>query len=381
MSKKIAIDLRWVRNRAIDGIGRYTLELTKELVKISPQRYLLLFFDKETSDFVMEYLDQPEVEIRFVPFNILSSKDIIFLPRFLRKLKVSFYFSPNYITSPFHPKEREGYKTILVVHDLIPYFFPFSRASFLWRLFYKFKIQSRIILGRAARIIAVSENTATDIVRLFGVAREKIKIVPEAAAKEYHPVAPPLAEERIAKYNLKPGYILYVGRQDPYKNLLGLISAYGLLPGGLRNEHSLVIVGPKNERYFPELLKRIKEVGVEKNVIFPGYIENEDLPSLYSAARIAVLVSFYEGFGLPVLEAMSCGTPVVCSNTSSLPEVAGEAALLVDPKNQEEIAAAFEKILVSKNLSEEFSQKGLERAKKFSWERAAFEINKIFGEI
>jgi glycosyltransferase involved in cell wall biosynthesis len=180
--------------------------------------------------------------------------------------------------------------------------------------------------------------------------------------------APQAAQQAEANWGLKPGFIFAVGTAHPRKNISTLLRAYALLSAESRPP--FVLIGPSGDTVAP-LRALAEELGIGSHLRWLGYIASEQMPLLYSAAGAFVMPSLYEGFGMPVLEAMACGTPVVCSNTTALPEVTGDAALLVDPQQPEAFAQALTSILSSEELAEQMRQKGLLRAKDFSWEKSA----------
>lgn len=229
---------------------------------------------------------------------------------------------------------------------------------------------------RADKIIAVSQNTKKDLIRIYNIPPQKIEVIYGAADGIYQPMKnKELFKKTRQKYNLPPHFILTVSATDPRKNIEGLIHAYARL-GGITQK--LVIAGKRGivHEAIIELVKELK-----KDVIFTGYLPQEDLVAIYNMADLFVFPSLYEGFGLPVLEAMACGTPVITSNISSLPEVAGEAAMLIDPNNTEEMAQAMKKVLSDDRLQEEMREKGLARARLFSWERTAREALKVYRKV
>ena len=181
------------------------------------------------------------------------------------------------------------------------------------------------------------------------------------------------------KYSITGSFILFVGNISPRKNILALLQAFNKLKKrGIK--HKLVIAGKKDQRY-EQVLKTLNELNLGGEVIFTGYVPEEDLPKLYNAADLFVYPSLYEGFGLPILEAMACGTPVVASNVSSLPEVAGDAGLLVNPQDVDALTNAMYKVLTDDKLKESLIDKGLERAKFFSWEKTARETLEVYKEV
>jgi len=204
-------------------------------------------------------------------------------------------------------------------------------------------------------------------------------VIPEAAHTRYRPMSLESVDPALKRYVIERPYILYVGSLEKRKNLPRLLEAYAYLRETLPG-WKLVIVGGRKWKSDP-IYKAVQRLGLEPHVIFTGFVAEEDLPALYNGADLFVFPSLYEGFGLPVLEAMACGTPVVTSNTSSLPEVAGEAALLVAPTDVKAIAAAMQRVLSEPDLAAELRRRGLERASQFSWERTARETLAVYERV
>ncbi|MFQ5811568.1 MAG: glycosyltransferase family 4 protein, partial [Anaerolineae bacterium] len=232
-----------------------------------------------------------------------------------------------------------------------------------------------------AHLIADSSATKRDLIERYGIEPDKITVVyPGYDTLASRPVRDEKAIEAVkARYDVVGDYILFVGTLQPRKNLTRLIEAFSNLQYPISNIQ-LVIAGKRGWLY-EKIFRRVEELNLEGTVLFPGYIAAEDLPALLYGARLFVFPSLYEGFGLPVLEALACGTPVVCSNASSLPEVAGDAALLVDPLDVEGLAAAMERVLGDEELRAELIERGFEQARKFSWERCARETLDVLESI
>ena len=213
------------------------------------------------------------------------------------------------------------------------------------------------VFKQAEHIICISESTAKDITQFYQIPSNKIT-----------PIALACDRSHFQFLNLPTcNYFLYIGRQDPYKNLQRLITAFSALPH--RNDYELWLAGPYDKRYSPLLEIQTQELGISHLVKFLNYVSYDELPIIINQALALVFPSLWEGFGLPVLEAMACGTPVITSNISSLPEVAGDAAILINPYNIGEITAAMETIINDSETRKQLSQKGLKRANQFSWEK------------
>ena len=238
----------------------------------------------------------------------------------------------------------------------------------------------RIASRRAAAIITVSELSREDIVRHLGVNPDCIYVTHEAVSSSFQPVnAPGVVRSLRTKYDLDSKYILAIGSSDPRKNITTLVNAYALLPASLQAEYHLVIVWTAPV-LATSISKIIQDLGISQYVHFLFQVPNEDLVILYNEASLFVFPSLYEGFGLPVLEAMACGTPVVAANTSSIPEIAGDAALLVEATDPEAISKAMAQVLSDDQLASEMVQKGLERNANFSWEKCARETLMVYKQ-
>ena len=236
-------------------------------------------------------------------------------------------------------------------------------------------------IRNARAIIAISEHTKKDLVERLNAPARMITVTHLAAGPEYHEIKGPSALDAVKKkYALPRNYILFVGSLEPRKNVKTLLKGYASLSETVKREFSLVIAGAKGwlNSDIPGL---VKELGIEQKTVFLGYIDKEDMSAVYSAASVFAYPSLYEGFGLPILEAFACGVPVITSNTSSMPEVAGDAAVLVDPADSAELAAALEGLLLDEGKRRELKARGLERAALFSWERCARETIAVYEKV
>lgn len=349
------------------GIGNYTYSLLTNLLKIDPKNnYSILLPKNNQSDLV------------FLPIlNRLTMKREYYkyLPYDAERLSGRFdlYHETNYI-----PRHFSGKKVVTICDmscKIFPEYHPIHRTL-------RFKLfENR--MRNVDRIITISENSRQEIINLLKVPEDRVAVTYLGASNEYKPLT--ITVEQIlqlkALYNIPDQYVLYVGTVEPRKNLNRLIEAFHIFKQESHHpEVKLVIVGGKGWLY-DKIFSRIKELKMEKDIIFTGYVQDEYLPFLYNLALAFIYPSIYEGFGLPPLEAMSCGTPVISANTSSIPEVVGDAGLLIDPYNINEIAGALLQVIQSNSLRSEMSRKGLEQAGKFSWEKCASETLKIYSEL
>ncbi|MBP0029835.1 glycosyltransferase family 1 protein [Roseofilum sp. Guam] len=270
------------------------------------------------------------------------------LPKLYRQLQGNLLFSPL-PEAPLY----QGCRFVVMVHDLIPLRFPERRSPLT--LYCQYYLPQ--VLNQATHVICNSQATANDIVDYFSIKADRITpILLGYDRDQFQPLNLPLSN-----------YFLYVGRHANYKNLHRVIEAFAKLPHD--QEYELWLVGPSDRRYTPSLIAQINELGVTKQVKFLDYVSSEELPILMNQAIALIFPSLWEGFGLPVLEAMACGTPVITSNYSSLPEITADAAILVDPYQVLEMTAAMETLIHDPQAREDLSQASLKRAAQFSWSR------------
>jgi len=269
--------------------------------------------------------------------------------------------------------------SVVTIHDLkyLRYHHLLKGASQLKAMYLKRIMRS--VAKKARKIIAVSRSTRRDIVMLLGVEESKIEVIHEASnLASYSPAG---CEDNGSRYSTGLPYFLCVAERRPHKNLEGLMEAFAIFKRRYDKwGTSLVLVGKEYSRHEDSLVDA-KYRDIQGDVTITGFVPDEDLRVLYGEAEIFLLVSFYEGFGIPILEAMDCGTPVITSNISSMPEVAGDAAILVDPHDPEEIARAMLAIMGSRSLRDELVQKGYARARVFSWEETARQTLEVYEKV
>jgi len=264
-------------------------------------------------------------------------------------------------------------KTIVTCHDIIPIAY-YNTRNPIWKLNAKG-------LRKAERIITVSEFSKQDISKYIKYPEEKIEIIPPAVDHSLY--YPNRNREALEKYGIgeTEKVIMYVGAEEPRKNLQFLINSFSKLKNRISHVKLLKVGMPNYIGVREKLLKQIESLNLQKDIIFTGYVSERELAELYNAVDLFVFPSLYEGFGIPPLEAMACGTPVITSNTSSLPEVVGDAAIQADPYNVEKFAEEMYKLLVDEELKEEMMRKGLERSKIFSWDASAKKTLKVYKEL
>lgn len=371
---KIAIDAsRAVNERA--GIGRYTLELIKKLIEIDKDNQYLLFFSFMRSSIykkkiIKEFQKYKNVEIKIfkIPGNLKEKVwgwKVSWFKRFLKGVDV--YYAPSFLEVNLGLNLPQ----VVTIYDLTPFLFPEHLGK---KLSDFFNLRTKQACEKAAKIIVISESTKNDLQKTLKVPESKLKVIYPGLNLLSTP------SEKLPA-GLKPKlYILTVGTLEPRKNLIGLFKAYVLLPPRIQRKYPLAIVGAKgwNTGETFEVYKKLK---LEGKVKFLGYVSDAILANLYHHAAIFVYPSLYEGFGFPVLEALSYGIPVVTSNISSLPEVIGKAGLLVNPQDPKEITSAMQKLLEHKNERERLSRLSKAQAAKFNWQISAKQTLKIFDEL
>jgi glycosyltransferase involved in cell wall biosynthesis len=376
----ICIDARWIKEK-IAGIGRYTVYLLKYLAELDTHNsYLVLFHEEGVRDKVCADLGLcrlPRWRILTLPYDVFSIRGQIAFPRLLRREGVDVFHSTNFMA----PLGRYGGKTVITVHDLIPLKFPeYAPRSKKSRLFPLYAWLMRRLASSVDLIIADSENSRSDILQLLHPAPDRVSIVHLGVDPKYRPLPPEVKSEVRKRMGIQDRLALFAGRADPYKNLISLVKAMEIVNARGTVHCTVVVAGEKDPRY-PEVEEYVAARGMKNDVLFAGSLDEDALIPLYNAADVLVHPSLYEGFGLPPLEAMACGTPIVSSNRSSLPEVVGDAGILVEPTDVRAIADAMERVLTDGVLRERMAARGLERAKLFPWRKTAEETLRLYTEL
>lgn len=371
-SLRIAVDGRCIGDH-FPGIGRYAYNLCRSLSGVGAGHTFFLLYDPtaRNSRFALaELASLPNIKLRPVNAGIFSVRSQVSLPLILQTERIDVYHSPYYVRpyAAFVP-------TVVTLHDAIPVMFP--EDGLLGRSRLAFTLATKLTIATATRIIVGSETAGRDFRRLLGVPPEKVKTIYHAVDERFRPFDPDAIAMVRHRLGLPSKFLLHVGINKPHKNLARLIEAFSRLED---SETALVLAGPEDQRYHQprELVERL---GLQCRVRFLGLVDEESLPGLYAAATAFVFPSLYEGFGLPVLEAMASGTPVLCSSASCLPEVVGGAAVLVDPLDTDAWAAAMTRIVKDGGLRAEMRRRGLARAAEFSWEKTARATLEVYGEV
>jgi len=366
---RVGIDARLVYYRKA-GISQYTLRLLEQLGAIDRQDEFTVFQSRKDSAVLVNQVNFRKRSLWTPPHHRLEQ---LLLPLELAATDLDVLHSPDFI-----PPFRRKCKSVITVHDLNFLLYP----EFLTPESASYYGQIDQAVRNCDHIIAVSNSTKHDVIRLTGTPQSKITVVHEAA----HPMYRSLEDRCVAQrrlqqqFDLNRPFVLFVSTIEPRKNVPTLLRAFKRLLDDYRAKVDLVLAGEKGW-LFDRVFNLVGELGIQERVHFVGRVSSDDLLDLYNAAEMLVHPAFYEGFGLPPLEAMACGTPVVASNTSAVPEVVGDAALLVDPAETDEITVAMWRLLSDETLARQMRDKGLKRASQFSWRRAAEETLEIYRRL
>lgn len=348
------------------GTENYSLHLIRALLALGEAFRFRLYFNQPP----LAGLLPGSCDERIMPFPRLWTHLRLSVEMASRPPDVLFV--PSHVLPLVHPR-----RSVVTVHDLGYHYYPqahtlFQNVTLRW--------STRYNARAAVRILADSEATRRDLVRFYHTPPERIVVVYPGRDETLAPVTDPAILGAVrAHYHLAGPYLLYVGTLHPRKNLVRLVQAFASLQPPIPNLQ-LVLAGQKGWLY-DELFAQVRRLGLEDRVILTGYVPDADLPALISGALAFVFPSLHEGFGFPVLEAMACGAPVVCSDASSLPEVAGDAALLVDPLDTDALAEALARIVHDETLRRELVERGFAHVQRFSWQRCARHVLRVLEDV
>jgi len=382
IAMKIIIDSSPLRN-TLTGVGQYTRYLIENLAEIDKKNSYTLF-NVSQQDKAWRNILAPRSNISYK--TVCSTRLRSLCYRAVRKLfgapidlfvepftKNKIFFFPNYLQLPL----RKNVKSIIVIHDL----------SFIFQRQYVHESNQKYLesnlmhsVKNASHICADSEHTKKEILQHYKIDENKISVITPAISHQTFNAIPQHDDQAIVKqYQLTKPYILFTGTLEPRKNIIGLLNAYENLPAHLQQEYTLVLVGGKGW-LDEEIHHKISELN-HLDIKCTGYVPDEHLPALYRQASLFVYPSFYEGFGLPPLEAMACGTPVISSNTSAIPEVVGSAGILIDPHQPQQLTKAISSVLSDANLAAKMREQGLIQAQQFCWKKSAQQLLQLFQAI
>lgn len=354
---RIGIDGRYIQDH-YPGIGRYTYNLASKLPEVAPDTEFVILHDPRLVNTRYDFgrlARQANLYLATVDIPTLSVKEQYGLRSLAKTLSLDLLHSPYLIKPYWLPCP-----SVVTVHDLISLIYP-QYLPHRWTA-WVFRAATSLAVRRAAQVIAISESTKEDLIRRFSAAQGKTTAIHLAADERFRPLEKEQWGEVVGSYGLPERYALCMGINKPHKNLVFLLRVFS----ELSTDAKLVLAGKEDPRY-PQVHEEARRLGLADRVLFLGEIPDTDLPALYNGAQAFVFPSLYEGFGLPMLEAMACGVPVVCSNTSSMPEIVGDAAITLGPQDADAWVAALTEVLEKEPLRTEMRKKGLERAEMYSW--------------
>jgi glycosyltransferase involved in cell wall biosynthesis len=361
------------------GVGQYTKRLLEKVTEIdSGNKYTVfgfLFVGKKLTPPISKKLVKYRL-IRFMPgrvYNKILKANIPLPVDLLMAAKPDVIFFPNFVRWPL----AFGEKSIIVIYDLSYLSHGQHAQDANRRYLTKFVPRS---ISKASAIVTISENSKREIMEEYGVSEDRITIInPALDHQEYRPRSEAEVAAVRQKFMLDKPYILYTGTLEPRKNIVGVLEAYAALPEKLRGNYSLVLAGGKGWQD-EEIKAKLNELS-NLDILQTGYIADDDLPPLYTGASVFVYPSHYEGFGMPPLEAMACGTPVITSNNSSLPEVVREAGIMIEATDTNALTANIQKVLTDQALADNLRKKGFEQAAKFTWEESATRFKVLIEKV
>lgn len=369
---RIGIDGRAAKWYRGTGIGTYTHQLISNLNSIDSNNNYLVFLPENST--LNNLNSNFEIEsIHHSPNDNFWEE--VSVPNILDNSKIDIYHVPQ---NGVGLSENINCAKVITLHDIIPLKMPETVSDRYLNIFNNILPN---LIPKCEGIITVSQYSKDDIANEFNFPKEKIYVTHLAAENIYKPLDKSMCKNILKKkYSISDNFILYVGGFSPRKNIMGIIEAFSLLPARKRAKLKLVITGKKGFSY-PKYKNRSETLNVSEDVIFTDFIPLEDMPIFYNSAEVLVYPSFYEGFGLPPLEAMACGTPVIASNVTSLPEVCNDSALLVDPNNIYQLSNSIDNVISDNKLMIRMSKNGLARSSDFSWKKTASHTIAAYSNI
>ncbi|MFH1173248.1 MAG: glycosyltransferase family 1 protein [bacterium] len=371
---RIGVDIRSLMERQYSGVAEYTLNLLNALLALDSQNKYYLFYNSLKPVVLPEFKQKNVKLCGFKYPNKLFNLGLKLTDKFqIDKMlgKVDVFWLPNQQFINLSSK----CKKVITFHDLsferYPEFFSFKRKR--WHEV----INPRKLAKTFDRLIAVSNSTKLDLMEFYQVKEEKIKVIHSGLNEMFNKEAAETEKARVKeKYNLPDRFILYLGTLEPRKNVIALIDAFN----SIKSQTKLIIAGGKGWLY-GDIYRAANNSHKKGSIKFLGYVADSDRPALYSLAELFVFPSFCEGFGFPPLEAMAMGTPIITSANSSLPEITGDGALLINPYNINELAQTIDQVLLSDELKNRLREKGREQAKKFTWQETARQTLEVFNNL
>lgn len=371
---KIGIDARFYRKET-GGIGRYTRALLKELAKLDKiNNYIVYITPEDDKDYD---IIAPNFKKKIIPISHYSLSEQTKFLNILKKDKLDLVHFANFNHPIFYPG-----KFITTIHDLTMMLYPSGKSQKSLVRKFAFARVMDSAAKNASACIAVSQATKNDIIKVLKADNKNIEVIYEGIDDNYNAkrINTDISGKVLKKYNIQKPYLLFLSQWRPHKGILQLLEAFDILKQEYLIDHQLVIVGKPNS-HFPEIPAAIKQNKYKKDIIIPGFVEENDLPILYQNADCFVFPSHYEGFGLPPLEAMACGAPVAASNVSCIPEVLGDAAEYFDPYSPENMAEAILKIIKNNKLKSDLRAQGFKQAQKYSWAQMAKQTLELYKKV
>ena len=375
---RIGIDGKVLTLRA-GGTGRYAINLMRALfAEAAAHRDLefVVFTGPQTSTDIMEEF-RGACDLRYLGSKSSMLRSLALIPVALRRLQTDIFHGLDHVGIPLIGKTG---KYVVTIHDLIPLLLP---QTFTPRHRMVVRTALAQVRRKADLVIVPSHAVKRDVVQHLGLGEDRVVVTYHGCEPRFHPAADEAAFRAVTtKYGLPSRYVLAVGTLEPRKNLATLLRAFACLQrtSKINPDLRLTLAGGRGWLDEP-IFQTIRSLGLEKVVCVPGFIDDDDLPAVYRGASLFVFPSLYEGFGLPLLEAMACGVPVITSNTSSMPEVVGGAAILVDPHDVDEMAAAITRVLSDEALRDRMRGEGIARAGQFSWKTAARQTLNAYASL
>lgn len=366
---RIGIDARLVYYSKA-GIGQYIIHLSKNLAKLqTPEENFLLLQSRKDKTKIIKNNNFSRISLWTPSHHRVEQTAIRFETA---TLGLDLLHSPDFI-----PPFKRNYKSVITVHDLAFLLYP----QFMTKESARYYGQIDQAVKNTDHIIAVSQATKNDLIKLLGVPQEKITVIHEGRNPIYQPMDKTKAQAFVKRtFGLDANFIFFLSTLEPRKNIPTLLASYKWLKDHYKRPEKLVLAGSKGW-LFDEVDETIKKLKLEDDVMLLGRVGDQEVHHLYNAASMLVYPSFYEGFGLPPLEAMNCGTPVIASKIKVMPEVVGDAALLIDPHDVEQLGVTMHRLLTDQNLREDLIAKGFKRAEKFSWDQAARETLAVYRKV
>ena len=375
---RIAIDARYI-NDHFPGIGRYTYNLIQAIAEAHSDHTFVLIYNPALTNtrYPIEPLTRyPSIRLVKTDITLFSIATQIRIPQMLRSIQAQVFHTPYYVC----PYVGLPCPTVVTLYDIIPRRFP---SDFPVRSLLLFDLLMRLAIRTSHHLLTISKSARDDIATTYGVSQQHVTVTPLAADSRFGMSSATQIAAMRQRYQLPPRYILSLASNKPHKNLPRLVEAWNRVLQQVSTSQpptQLVIAGHWDERY-PAARERVKQLGLEQTVRFLPNVDEADMADLYSGAMAFVFPSLYEGFGLPPLEAMACGVPVLCGNTSSLPEVVGHAALRIDTQNIGAIAEGLARLLTDNALRDRLKVVGQARASRFSWQQTAETTMRVYEHV